>query len=165
MLLNIDLRLIKPAKRTEIYKKIEKEIYVIPCRVIEIGERINGSAFEIIIERLDFNNGKLIIHKAITWEKTLEIFERKNLFPPFLTECKFYFNESKNPNFVVYGKFNTAGIINLLKGDIEYNESELNEKYQSNYSDLRKWIEANKKDNKLRIILFLLSFMILLEFF
>ena len=43
--------------------------------------------------------------------------------------------------------------------------SELNDKYEYNYSDLRNWLEANKNDNKLRIILFLLSFMILLEFF
>jgi hypothetical protein len=144
MLNNIDLRLIKPARRVETYKGEEREIFAIPCRVIEIGDRINGSAFEIFIERLDFGTGKLIKHKAITWEKTLDIFESRNLQTPFLTECKFYFTASNKPNFVVYGKFNTAGLLNLLQGDVNYTEEELNQKYNTNYIELREWIKSNR---------------------
>ncbi|MCL9770540.1 hypothetical protein NAT47_08925 [Flavobacterium sp. HXWNR69] len=141
---DLDLRLIKPIKRIENFKSETKTVYIIPCRLIEINERINSKAFRIKIERLDFYSGKLIIHKAITWEKTLQIFDELNCKLPFITECKFYYNENGLQNFVVYGKFNTSGIVNLFDEDIEDNKIDLSKIYNDNYSELRNWIKTNE---------------------
>lgn len=138
----IDFLWISPIKRVEEFQNEIYPVYIIPCKLIKINKRINSKAFEITIERLDFYSGKLITHNAITWEKTLKIFDDLELVPPFITECKFYF-KNEIPRFVVYGIFNTAGVMNLVTGNTVFDHNTLLNNYNKNYSELREYIKLN----------------------
>lgn len=140
----LDLKLISPQKKTETFNNNLREYFVIPCNIIEIGERINYNSFKIIIERLDFYSGELIVHQAIIVEKTLNSLYESDLKLPLLTECKIYFNENNNLYFVVYSLI-TPGILLFLNIN-ENKENQLIENFHKNYFELRNWIE-NKINN------------------
>ena len=137
----VDFRAIAPIKRFDKYW--QSESFIIPCKLLEIVNQINDTVFEVSIERLDFSKGKLIISKGITYQKSINLFKEMSLTLPFLTDCKIFKHPKFGIQFVVYGVFNTGGILNLITGEL-FNASEevLNEQFNKNYNELRYWMNT-----------------------
>lgn len=137
---NIDFRIISPNKIFDKYW--EKDAFLIPCNVLEITNISKGNKRTIVIERLDFKTGKMIKHNAITYEKSLKLFEDLKVSVPFTSECKIMRNNI-GYDFIVYGLFNTQGITNLLTGiDLNLSEEELNQKFHSQYKEINSWLSS-----------------------
>ena len=140
----MELRVIPPRKRNP--NKYDSEItYEIPVKVLQIHQdRQIGKIIPITIERLDFKTGNLVTSDAITFQTSTELFDSLNLELPFYTDCII----SKINNGIemkVIGIYNTGLIENAFKVAeiLNNNETELNEIFTFNYSELNKWLLNN----------------------
>lgn len=140
----MELRVIAPRKKAP-SKYDLFETYIIPVKVLDIhSEGQTGKVIPITIERLDFKSGKLISSDAITFQKSVELFDSLNLELPFYTDCIV----SKSANGVVLkvvGIYNTGLLEKVYKVSeiLNNDENELNEIFTFNYCELNKWLVSN----------------------
>ena len=141
-----DFRIIPPIKR---YSKFyEEDIYVIPCKVIAIGNLIKGKTYEIKIEILDFTKAVLVETTGITYKGSLELLKN----PPFVTECIIRRIGDCKFKLIVYNRTNPGLIERLfnVKEILNRDESEIMDIYNHHYKKLRDWlgpIESNSTEN------------------
>lgn len=138
------MRVIAP-RRKEPNQYDTEETYVIPVHVLQIHqERQIGRVIPITIERLDFETGDLVSSNAITFQKSVELFESLDIELPFYTDC-IVSKSDKGLVFKVIGIYNTGlhqkayKVSELLNKD----ECELNEIFTYNYLELNKWLGNN----------------------
>lgn len=140
-MLETDLRLIKPSLR---YNKFHnKDLYVVGCNVIEIGEKLSGRKHLIKIEVVNFKTGAIEVKQAITYTRTMEIFNDLRIVVPFRTEANVHIVKDK-VLFEVYGAFN-SGLFELfydVKEILNYDESQIMDVFHSHYYELNKWVES-----------------------
>lgn len=137
----MDLRVIPPRKKTP-NKYDFDTTFIIPAKLVQI-QRANqvGSVVPIIIERLDFKTGSLINTPAITFQKSLDIFDDLKKVIPFYTDCIIY-KENGKIMFKVIGVYN-AGFAELfysVADDIlDNDERQILKVFKANYRELEEW--------------------------
>ncbi|WP_281139104.1 hypothetical protein [Winogradskyella sp. SYSU M77433] len=144
---NMDFRVIPPKKR---YSKFyEEEVYIIPCKVLYVGNQIKGKIYNIYLEILDFNEPKIIKASGITYKGSLDYF----LEPPFITECVVRKHGKCHYTLIVYSVSN-PGLVEKLFGvkEILNTEEEILDFYNHNYNDFRNWLFEIKNKQDIRDI-------------
>lgn len=140
---NLDFRTVPPKKRYNNYLKDYE--YIIPCRVLKIGEEIDKKSLEISIEILDFANPEIVTVSGITYKKSLGYFPE----PPFITECTIRKTAKSKFKLIVYNK-SSPGLVEKLMGvrEILNTNEEIIAFYNHNYTELRDWLmEADRTQN------------------
>ena len=134
----------------------EETTYRIPVKVLEIKpNEFTRKKYDLIVERLDFYNGKLVKTKAWCWEKSLDYFPDV----PFITDGIVYKEKIReealfendedtfriSSKIKVIGKYNT-GLIQKLYGVedkiLDNDEKEIEFLYNDNYNEIRHWLEG-----------------------
>lgn len=137
----VDFRIIPLKKRYSTF--YEEDVYVIPCKVLEIGNLISGRTYEIKIEILDFYTAKLVETSGITYKGSLQYFPE----PPFNTECIVKKLGAWHFNLVVYGKAMPGLIEDLfgVKEILNHDEEQIMDIYNHHYSKFREWLGGTVK--------------------
>lgn len=149
----MDFRVI-PIKKRPPNKYDTEQTFVIPVRVIQIiSEKASGPVVPIIIERLDFFTGELKKSVAITFKKSLGIFEDLDKKAPFKTDG-IVFKENGKIRFKIIGAYNTGLVERLCDVQdqiLDNDEEQIKDIYESNYEELRNWVgnmDSNESDLK-----------------
>lgn len=117
------------------------EIYEIAVKVLKIhlDEKL-GEIIPITIERLDFNTGKIIICRGITFQSSIEKFKSLELSVPFYTYCDVskYNDEIQ---FKVFGKYSPDFNEKMFFATTteQINEETLNKIFRKNYFEFKNW--------------------------
>lgn len=139
--MSTDFRIIPLIKRYSTF--YEEDVYVIPCKVLEIGNLIIGRTYEIKIKILDFYTAKLIESSGITYKGSLQYFPE----PPFINECIVRKSGIWHFDLIVYNR-TTPGVLERLFGVkkiLNNDEDEIMEIYNHHYSKFRDWLGGNTK--------------------
>ncbi|MCG9971156.1 hypothetical protein [Christiangramia crocea] len=121
-----------------------EDIYVIPCRILEIGEEANHNSIWLTIEHLDFKNAEPVKTKAICYKKSLRYISEETL--PFYNECSLI-KTGDRIRFLVYGRFDpfldmTHKFLGTYDG---MSQDELKVVFQENYKELNAWLKEPTK--------------------
>lgn len=133
---------IEPRKEySDFYKE---DIFIIPCRVFEIGEEASHNSVWIKIQYLDFNTGKAVKGKAVCYKRSLRYFSDIEL--PFDNDCSIMKTKS-GTKFLIYGKFDPhRDVTHLFTGTYDgKSEEELREVFKGNYKELNGWLKEPSK--------------------
>lgn len=133
---------ITPRKEySDFYKE---DIFIIPCRIIEMGEEVNHNSVSITIEHLDFYTGKPVRAKASCYKRSLRYISEIPL--PFNNECS-VIKSGNRIKFLVYGRFETnRDVTDLILGTYDgKTEKELTDVFLENYKELNAWLKVPSK--------------------
>lgn len=138
----MDFRIIPVRKRPPDQYDSEGS-FLIPVTVVNIlKDRSSGPVIRVFIERLDFFTGQMKKTKAITFRKSVGLFDDLGLTPPFRTDAIVHKKNGKL-EFKVVGAYN-AGLLeqfySVQEDNLENNEQQIKSVYNSNYQELRNWI-------------------------
>lgn len=149
----MDFRVI-PIYKREPNKYDQEETFVIPVKVISVfTERSRGPVVPILIERLDFFTGELKKTRAITFQKSLNIFNDLKMKLPIETNGTVYRDNGKIM-FKVIGAYNPGlveSIFDVQRHILNNDENQIKDLYESNYRDIRIWI-GNDNSNEFDIL-------------
>lgn len=137
---NINYRVVPPKKRDD---KIHGFTYDIPCKVLNIGERLTKSKVQIDIEHADFITGRTIVSQGYTYNGTLELFNGLNLVLPIPTACRVVKLSKGKYELKVIGLYNDGVVENMFKVQeniLDNDEAQIIDVFRHNYKELLEWL-------------------------
>jgi hypothetical protein len=149
----MDFRII-PVKKRLPDQYDSEESFIVPVTVIKFfNEKSMGQVVPVLVQRLDFFSGRLKYTRAITFKKSIALFEDLGKIPPFQTDAIVHKKNGKL-EFKVIGAYNTGLLEDLYSVQdyiLDNDEDQIRRVYESNYQELRKWVgnlDSNISDLK-----------------
>jgi hypothetical protein len=133
---------IEPKKEYSNFYK--EDIFIIPCRVIEIGEEASHNSVWVKIQYLNFDTGTPVEGKAVCYKKSLRYFSDEKF--PFDNECSIL-KMNNEIKFLIYGRFDPhLDVTHWFFGTYEgKSKEELKEVFKKNYIKLNNWLKESSK--------------------